>query len=189
MARFRDTSGTEWTVELDAFVLDAIRSALSIDLADVSAGGYARLDNDIDLVKVVALCCEQPFRQMAKTVRKHAISAARKAVMEAARDFFPTSEWSEMQSALQATKDQKTTRKTMAAEMARAAPLLEMISQLPPAMQEGAIQELQKAIREAGGDGMSLERLQALTSASDQDSKPSKPATDSPASAESVPAG
>ena len=195
MAKFTDSKGEERTISFDAFVLDEVEQATGIDLADLSGNGYATIgQNSTALVKVLAALCGESFKAFAPSITGQTIVDGRQAVLEAAADFFPPSEWSEIQSSLEKSKGLK---KAIAdgkelAELGEVLetirPILATIEAMPPEMKAGAKAEMLKAIEEAGGTASDLEQLEALASAGGQAVTPSNAAIDLPASAESQPA-
>jgi len=114
MGKFADATGSEWTIEFDCFLLDRVRKEAEVDLADVSAGGLLSVEQDVTaLGRVLAVACDEQWKNRGKTAREFlknirgdALTRAREAVLEALADFFPASEWSAMQSGLQARKNQ-----------------------------------------------------------------------------------
>lgn len=200
VATFIDTNGKEWLVEFDAFLLDEIRSEIGIDLADLASRGYAKVDSDaISLIRVLSILCRDEYstppgkltpRQFGKLIRGEAFASGRAAIARAARDFFPPSEWSEIQSSLAKRKESQkilASGKEFSEVWDTVGPILTAIETMPPDMKEAAMVEVKKQIEEAGGDSMDLEKLTELASAIDQDSTPSNAVTDSPESAESPP--
>ncbi len=98
MAKFKDAAGELWVIELDAVVLDNVRSELDVDLVDMSAGGLAEVTSDaVKLFKVLAILCmdEREERNLttdrafAKRIKGDAIQNAIEAVVGAVEDFFP----------------------------------------------------------------------------------------------------
>jgi len=113
MSVFTDALGREWRIEFDAPLLDRIEQEAKIDLADISAGGLLATQTDVKaLVRVLAVVCKQQLKDLQiakdsfqKQIRKDAITRAKAAIREALADFFPESEWSEMQSNLTKLKN------------------------------------------------------------------------------------
>lgn len=118
MSTFRDANGGEWRVILDAFLIDEAKRETGVDLAELSASGWQAIATDAAAVgRVLAVVCgdqirEQKLttRQFARAVRGPAIAAGRKALLDEGADFFPPSEWSELQSNL--TRRQETRQQT-----------------------------------------------------------------------------
>lgn len=102
MSVFRSSDGNEWRIYFDAFLLANIQKETDIDLADVSAGGWAKLETDAGAVgRVLAIVCREEAtarkidsRTFVRTIRGEAIDLARAALIAEGADFFPPSEWS-----------------------------------------------------------------------------------------------
>jgi len=197
---FKDIEGKEWSVDFDAFSLEDVRSEIGVDLADLSANGWHRVETHAPTVgQVLAIVCRDQYstgpdkltqRQFAKRVKGEAIDRGREVLLSAATDFFPPKEWLGIQSALEKRrKNQKvlTSGKEFSEIWATVGPILTAIETMPPEMKKGAMEEVEKQIKEAGGDAMDLEKLKAFASATGQDVTPSSAVTDSPESAEEPP--
>jgi hypothetical protein len=186
VSKFADAQGREWRLEFDGFLLDRIATEAKVDLADLSAGGLLAVERDVKaLVRVLAVACEEQFKDRGKTaaefqkqIRKDAITRAREAVMEGLADFFPESEWSAMQSNLMTRKSQP---EMTPEQLQLAAGFLKM----DPEVQRDVMTLIQEEI--AGGG--SLPSLPAGESAPVQDSTLPTPAAVSPENAESTPEG
>lgn len=126
--KFKDSSGKEWTIELDAFVFDQVRQATNIDLADLAGTGWQRMDNDADLVHCLAIILNEPFRDFAKTMKGKQLDKARKALEVAAVAFFPQERWLTIQRNL-------TTLNRFGAIPTEATKLLPAFLALPPEIQ------------------------------------------------------
>ena len=184
MAFFEDSNGREWRVAIDAFALDDIRKDAGVDLADLSAGGWATIETDAGaVVRVLAVVCRDEIkahnwnsREFAKGLRGEAIQAGRAALLTEGADFFPRCEWSAIQSNLKKRKAnlEQTT------DMLTAASLLQAMSAMPPDMRAGAMAAIQEAIVSQSSAGNE--------SAGGRDATPEPVATGWPASAESSPA-
>jgi|GEM_PF-1858469 len=196
MATFKDSGGTEHALTFDAFILDQLRLDCDVDLADLGADGYYRvMVDDVLLVKVLAIVCEQDFRQFAKMMRGDAIAKGRAAVEAALADFFPKSTMSAMRSNLERRKKGQTIHSdaTMIRDMWEVIepilPMFRAIQDMPEGdFKRGALDEVKKQIEAAGGDSGDLESLLAFASAGGPDATLPKPATDSAENAEPVPA-
>ncbi len=101
MAKFKDAKGDAWAIELDAFILDDIRTQVGVDLVDLSTDGLADVTSDVvKLVKVLGVLCgdEREERSLTadrafgKRIKGDAIQRAIEAVVEAVEDFFPKNE-------------------------------------------------------------------------------------------------
>lgn len=176
MAVFTDTNGIEWRVTLDAFTLDDVRKDAGVDLADLSAGGWATIETDAGaVVRVLAVVCRGEItarkwnsREFAKGLRGEAIQAGRAALLTEGADFFPRSEWFAIQQNLRKRMENL----EQSADMATAASLLQAMSAMPPDMRAGAMQAIQEAIRsEATASASSANS----GSAGGQDVTPSSP--------------
>lgn len=104
MSTFNDSMGQSWTVEFDGLLLDDVYQATGIDLADLSAGGLAAIEQDAKkLVKVLLVLCEPKDideRTFSKRIVRDVIPGAIEAIVSAAANFFPPKQWSEIQSRL-----------------------------------------------------------------------------------------
>lgn len=188
MAVFKDTSGKEWRVYLDAFTIADAKKETGIDLADLSAGGWQAIESDASaVVRVLAVVCAEEIarrkmtgRDFAKQMRGKAIQEGREALAEEAADFFPPSEWSAIRDNLRKRTSQAAQMEAamVAAKSTELIPLIEAFSKLPASMQERLIA--------SGGDTYSL-KFEESGSASGQTVTPSSAVTSSPESAESVP--
>jgi hypothetical protein len=148
---FQDTTGQEWRVSFDAFLLDDIRRQAQVDLADLSAGGWLTVGSDAGAaVRVLAVACQDErktrnldARQFARLMRADAITAGRAALLAEGADFFPPSEWSVMLSSLTKAKE----KAAAAADLTTLEPMLRAISLMPEDMRRGATQALAEAIQ------------------------------------------
>ena len=176
MSKFTDALGQEWPLEFDGFLLDRIDKEANVDLADLSAGGLLAVERDVKaLVRVLSVACSEQLKERSKSaaefqkqIRKEVITRARKAVMEALADFFPESEWSEMQSSLTTRKNQP---EMTPEQLQLAAGFLKM----DPEVQR----DVMSLIQQEAAEGGSLPSLPDNESASDQDTTLSTPADDS----------
>ena len=154
MASFQ-AGGRDWSISLDAFVLTEIRKETEIDLADISAGGWLKIETDsAALGQVVAvICCDEikqrsmTPREFIKLLRGKVIEDARQALAVEGADFFPPSEWSAIRSNL---KNRKTTKSQ--AEQMRTA--MEVMESMGPDFRQGAMQEMMQIAAQAAKDGM-----------------------------------
>jgi hypothetical protein len=184
VSRFTDASGLEWSLELDAFLLDRIEKDAKVDLADVSASGLLAVDRDVKaLVRVLAVACAEQLKErhksaadFAKQIRKEAITQARVALLESIADFFPKSEWSEMQSNLVKRKAQP----DMTPEQLQ---LAAGFMTMDPEVQKGVMELIQQETAAAG----SLQSSPDNASVYDSDVTLSIPADDSLENAGAVP--
>jgi hypothetical protein len=184
VSKFTDALGQEWRLEFDGFLLDRIEKEASVDLADLSAGGLLAVERDAKaLVRVLSVACDEQLKERRKSaaefqtqIRKDAITRARKAVMEALTDFFPESEWSEMQSSL-------TTRKSQPEMTPEQLQLAAGFLKMDPEVQRDVMSWIQQEMAEDG----SLPSLPDGESAPDQDITPPTPADDSLENAKSAP--
>ena len=184
MSKFTDALGQEWRLEFDGFLLDRIEKEAKVDLADLSAGGLFAVGRDAKaLIRVLSVACDEqlkerrkPAAEFQKQIRKDAITRARKAVMEALADFFPESEWSEMQSSLTTRKNQP---EMTPEQLQLAAGFLKM----DPEVQRDVMSLIQQEATEGG----SLPSLPDRESAPDQDTTLPTPADDSQENVTSAP--
>jgi hypothetical protein len=192
VASFKDNNGDLWQVDLDGFSIEDATKRTGINLADVSAGGYATLESDAAaVVRVLAVLCEDEIKrrnwtakQFSKGLKKEAIEAGRAAIWEAAADFFPASEWSAIQQNWTKRKEgAKATR-----DLETMGPLLEAISRMPPDMRMGAVDELKRAMRTAAEANTASGGLQDNQSATGPETTLSPSVTDSPERSELPPA-
>ncbi len=184
MSKFSDNSGQAWPFEFDCFLLDRVEKEAQVDLADLSAGGLLAVERDVKaLGRVLVVVCDEQCKERGtspaafiKQIRKDAITRARKAVMEALADFFPESEWSEMQSSLE--KRRKEPEMTPE-QMQLAAGFLKM----DPEVQKDIMSIVQQEMVEGGSLPLSPED----ESAPAPDATPLTPVENSLESAESAP--
>ena len=156
MSVFKDTNGNEFRVGLDAFILDDIKKDAGIDLADLSAGGWATIESDAGaVVRVLAVVCRDEInqrkwtpREFAKGVKGEVIEAGRAALLTEGASFFPQSEWSVIQLNLKKRK----ANQEQTTEMMTAASLLQAMATMPEDMRLGAMQALQEAIKTEATD-------------------------------------
>jgi hypothetical protein len=180
---FKDINDRQWRVEWDGLLLDDVRTETGIDLADLSAGGLATIDQDAPkLVKVLSVLLREEIsaakmtdRQFSKAIRGKALPAALAAVLGAAADFFPESVWLEVQQRFESQREFRT-------NWTKIKPLLAKLNE--PEM-ENLRPTIFQALTEMMGGG-SLEHFQALASATGQVPTQSPPATDSPVNSESA---
>jgi len=188
MAGFKDKGGNDWQVVFDAFLLDEVRKATGIDLADIAAGGWLQIETDSGAVgRVLAAVCKDEIKarrwtpeQFAKGIRGEAIEAGREALRVEAADFFPPSEWS----AIRLNSGKRTQAREQAAEIQAAMSAMEGMS---PDFRQGAMEALREAMASAATDGINSQRSTGNQSASGLDGIPSESATDGPGNAEQRP--
>ena len=192
MSVFQDSSGNEWRVYLDAFTLADVQKDCGIDLADISAGGWAKLETDAGaVVRVLATVCRHEIkskgmdsRTFARAMRGEAIELGRAALLSEGADFFPATEWSEIQSSLTKRKSSKTQTDQLNLigldNATKILPLAEAFMRLDAMTQQQLMDEA-RASTDSPTSGES-------GYVSGQASIPPTSATGSPASVESVPA-
>ena len=186
MATFKDVKGREWSIELDGLLLDDVQQETGIDLADLSAGGLAAIDQDAKkLVKVLLVLCRDQRtpdnitdRQFSKLIVKDALADAMQAVLRSVEHFFPQRTWSAIQSAYETQKSFND----------QVAPLKPMIAKLSEPGMEALKEPVLAALTEMIGAGV-LERSVKPPSATGPDATPATPAIDSPENAELTPVG
>lgn len=184
MSKFSDHLGLDWQFEFDCFLLDRVEKEAKVDLADMSAGGLLSVERDVKaLGRVLVVVCGDQLKERGKSpdefikqIRKNAITRAREAVMEALADFFPESEWSEMQSNLTTRKNQP---EMTPEQLQLAAGFLKM----EPEVQRDVMGLIRQEMAEDG----SLPSSPGVESAPAPDTTPPTPADDSPANAGSAP--
>ena len=193
MSFFKANDGNEWKVYFDGFLLAEIEKPIEkggagIDLADISAGGWAKIEIDSGAVgRVLAVVCREEAaarkidsRSFAKTIRGgEVIDLARAALIAEGGDFFPRSEWSEILSNLQRRKIARDQAGAIQAAMAA-------MEGLSPEFRAGAMQALMEAAKEAAmaGIGLSNGPGDGNDSATGPDAIPLPPVTDDPGNAE-----
>lgn len=165
MAAFKDALGQTWDVDFDAFVLDKIKSQVGIDLADLTAGGWYKIETDvISLVHTVAVIIREqldarriPEAELGRRIRKEAITRARESLKAAAADFFPESDWSAIRSNLNKRKQmQLPIEASSLKEIAPMMELMESFQRLDP--------EVQKMLIDAEtGNEIARTKIQQLT--------------------------
>ena len=187
MSVFRSNDGNEWRIYLDAFLLSDVQKETGIDLADVSAGGWAKLETDAGAVgRVLTVLCREEIatkkmdsRSFVRTIRGESIDLARAALIAEGADFFPQSDWSALLSNLARRKVARDQAETIQSAMAA-------MEGMSPEFRAGAIQALMEAAREAATAGIASATGPASgdDSATGPDVTLSQLATDSPEPAE-----
>lgn len=173
---FTDACGKSWKIaDLDPFVIEEVRSAAKVDLADVGGEVLTTLERDpVVLAKVLAVLCGPcDDKELAKGLRKDGIERAFEAVRGAVEDFFPPKRWSELQSNLKSRRDAD-------AVFEKLKPLMDMLTGpgVPQAMREAVMAAVTDEIH---GSIASSRSTVASPSASGQDVNPLSAASDSPA--------
>jgi hypothetical protein len=184
VSTFKDALGQPWQIEFDGFLLDQIEKEAQVDLADLSAAGLYAVQSDVKaLVRVLAVACGEQLKEKRKPaadfqrqIRKDAITRSRAALMVALADFFPESEWSEMQSNL---VKRQTSPEMTPEQLQLAAGFMKM----DPEVQRDVMGLIQQEIAEDGNLPSSL----GDESVYDADAVLSMPVDDSPESVESLP--
>lgn len=169
----------DWSIRFDGLLLDELRSAHGIDLADVTGETYVKLESDqATLTKAVCFLCREQLEQhkldaraLAGSLVGETAEAALQAIWGAAKVFFRPKLWSVLESACAQRK-----------MMAELRPLLETIETLPAGMREAAMDQLTAKL------SGSLPASQEPSSASGPAVTPSTPAIDSLDSAVLAPA-
>ena len=192
MSVFRDANGAEWDIQLDAFGIEDVKRESGIDLADISASGWLAVETDASAVgRVLAVLCGEQIRAcksnsraFARLVRGDAIQRGRQALLDEGADFFPATEWSEIQSSLMKRKSSKTQTDQLNLigldNATKILPLAEAFMRLDAMTQQQLMDEA-RASTDSPTSGES-------GYVSGQASIPPTSATGSPASVESVPA-
>lgn len=185
MATFKDTSGREWRVEFDGLLLDDVLTETGLDLSDLSCGALAQLDHHASsLVKVLRVLCGDEIRErnlqpreFARALRGDALVEALEAVLGAARDFFPPSVWSAMESRLKSQRE-------FNRQWREIRPMLAKLNEpeVPPALQQAVMEALVEMMEL--GDSQSL---RDAMSAGGRAGIPPTSASSSPENAESPP--
>ena len=102
-------TGKQWNIEFDGLLLDDVMTETGVDLADLSAGGLAEIEQDAKkLVKVLLVLCnpqDLDKRAFSKRIVCEVIPASLKAIVGAAANFFPPSQWSEILQRLEQAKE------------------------------------------------------------------------------------
>ena len=190
MPTFKDACDREWTVRFDGVILKELRDAHQINLADIGGASFALLNRDPSAL-TLALCilCGDQFREAKLTTKQfaahlygEALEKAWAAVWEAAKVFFPPRLWS----ALQLRYSQQI---QMLDGWEAIQPMMAMLNKpdMPEGMRDAAMAELAKMMQ--GVKTSDLQKLAATPSATGPAEIQLTPATDSPATAESAPAG
>lgn len=117
MTTFKDESGSEWLIQIDAPTIKRVRQECGVDLADITGQVFQRLDDDaVLLVDVLWVVCRE--QATARDVNDEAfgrllvgdpIASASSALGEAIIGFFPPMRRSLMQAL--AAKNQTMRRK------------------------------------------------------------------------------
>jgi len=189
MSVFRDSSGQEWRVLLDAFALADVQKETGVDLADIAAGGWAKIEADSGAVgRVLAVLCRDEIharnldpRSFARLIRGAAIDQARAALVAEGADFFPPSEWS----ALRSNWTKRRTAKTQAETIQTA---LAALDGMTPEFREGAMRALTEALATAARDGINSSSSPAAASVAGPEPTPLSVVTSGPVKSESPPA-
>lgn len=173
MPTFEDTTGKSWPIEFDGLLLDDVFKGTGVDLADLSAGGLAAVENDAKkLVEVlVILCAPDNPREFSKVVVREAITAAQEAIVSAAANFFPPKQWSEIQSRLKQQRE-------FDQQWAELRPLISKLNapDMPVAMKDAVMGALSEAMTAMTPDTTSEPSTTEPTSAIGPDSTPLTPA-------------
>lgn len=156
MAQFQDAGGRDWGISFDAFLLNDVRKEADIDLADIAAGGWLKIETDsAALGQVVAILCRDEIKQRSMTPREFiklmrgkTIEAARKALADEGADFFPRSEWSAMLANCSTRKEAKDQAQKMQAAMAA-------MEGMGTDFRAGAMDVMLDIAKQAAKDGMS----------------------------------
>jgi hypothetical protein len=189
MATFKDPAGQEYRTSFDAFLLDDIHKETGIDLADVAAGGWLKIETDsVALARVAVVAFRDDIKAQGKTpaqfvkqLRGELIDRVRQALSAEGADFFPQSEWSAIRSNLKTRKTSKTQAEQMRAAM-------EVMESMGPDFLTGAKAEMLAIAREAAKDGMNSQGSSpGSLSAFGPEDIPSMNATAAPESVESPP--
>ena len=175
MAVFKDRNGKQWAVDFDAFILDDVLANCGLDLADLSGEAWHKIaTNSTAVGKVMATVCADQLqsekitdRTFARLVTGSAINHARAALEAAALDFFPESDWYEIQSQLPTL-----------AEMEKIGPAMKIVDSLPDSLKASVME----AIKEQANS--TLPKFAGGESAIGQDDIQQKSATDLPESVE-----
>ena len=186
MPQFQDAQGRQWSIELDGLLLDDVLRETDIDLADLAAGGLAKIDEHApSLVRVLCVLCGEQIknqkltpRDFAKAIRGECLTSAVQAVEVAVEDFFPKSTWSAVQSRL-------SEQKKFSQDWMGLRPLLRKLNEpdTPRSVQDAVMAALAEVMQ-----GIDLQSLTAATSAGGPEGTPPTSAADSPGSAASAPA-
>lgn len=195
MASFQDRTGKTWTIELDAFSIEAVRTATGIDLADASGAAYVQIETDeVALLNVLYVLLIDDGgvtkKQFAKVLSGEVIPQAASAVLEAALAFFHEKKRSALELNLPSLRErmEAANQSRMAMDALRdLQPILEAMKSMPPEMRQGAMEAFREKISEQGGDSSDLQAFEAVVSASSStDSPQSNPAIDSQVKSEST---
>ena len=108
MSQFKDANNESWQVVFDGLLLDEVFQATDVDLADISAGGLADIEQDAKkLVRVLTVVCGDELkergiaaRDFSRRIYGESITRAQVAIVSAAANFFPPKQWSEILSRL-----------------------------------------------------------------------------------------
>lgn len=149
MSQFKDANNESWQVVFDGLLLDDVFQATDVDLADISAGGLADIEQDAKkLVRVLTVVCGDELKERGISARDfsrricgEAITRAQVAIVSAAANFFPPKQWSEILSRL----DQQ---RTFNEQWAAMQPLVAKLNQpsMPSAMREAVMSAIAQGI-------------------------------------------
>lgn len=190
MSVFKDSTGQEWRILFDAFALADVEKETGVDLADVAAGGWQKVQTDSGVVgRILAVLCQDEIkarklesRSFARLIRGAAIDQARAALVAEGADFFPPSEWSAMLSNLAKRKTARDQAETMQAAMAA-------LDGMTPEFRQGAMQALMEAATTAAREGISSSASLGNESVAGPDLTPLSVVTSEPVKSESAPEG
>ena len=149
MSQFKDANNESWQVVFDGLLLDEVFQATDVDLADISAGGLADIEQDAKkLVRVLTVVCGDELkergiaaRDFSRRIYGESITRAQVAIVSAAANFFPPKQWSEILSRL----DQQ---RGFNEQWAAMQPLVSKLNQpsMPAAMREAVMAAIAQGI-------------------------------------------
>ena len=165
MQTFEDAKGQKWDLEITVGVIKRVRSALDIDLVELDAAVYKRLDDPVMLVDLLWLICEEQANgrkvsdeDFGRGLAGDPIEHATNALLGAVADFFPGRKRSLMQTMISKT-----------ATLQEAATKMAMDKIEDPEMEKTTLAALQRQ--------MDAEVTSALTRLSGPTSSPERPAS------------
>lgn len=189
MPSFKDINSRVWKIDFDGLLLSDLRTEHKIDLADVTAETYVKLERD-DALLTVALCflCGEQIKDAKLTAKEFAgllrgqvLADAMAAIWEAAKLFFRPKVWSALQSAYNQRQEAQEKWDTLRPAMA-------MLNQpdMPEAMKQAVLATITDQMQSMRSTD--LQNLVEKQSASGPAATLATSASPSPDSAASTPA-
>lgn len=161
MGTFRDKTGADWKVDLDALLIEEVREKHNLDLANLEKDPLLTLRNDpMTLVAVVYILCEDQVKERNLDPKSFAkqlphVDQMLGAIKDAIVDFFPTGRASHVREVL--TKFEEMNAKTDEIALAKMLQILQD-KRTTETLSSKADEEIQKALDNLLSTGGSLGR-------------------------------